>query len=151
MIIDLHNMTCDDAIRFFIKKYNEVFKNGYRGKIEVIHGYGSGGKGGVIKKRLRTFLTENKNSLNFVIDANPGVTFVTPLKSIPDMKNAISRDLLEFCKDSPKSMDKIKGNFFKKYTNKEIVSTVNSLSKKGELETFLKKNHKVYFTKENNF
>jgi hypothetical protein len=144
-------MTCDDAIRFFIKKYNEVFKNGYRGKIEVIHGYGSGGKGGVIKKRLRTFLTENKNSLNFVIDANPGVTFVTPMKSIPDMKNAISRDLLEFCKDSPKSMDKIKGNFFKKYTNKEIVSTVNSLSKKGELETLLKKNHKVYFTNENNF
>jgi hypothetical protein len=144
-------MTCDDAIRFFIKKYNEVFKNGYRGKIEVIHGYGSGGKGGVIKKRLRTFLTENKNSLNFVIDANPGVTFVTPMKSIPDMKNAISRDLLKFCKDSPKSMDKIKGNFFKKYTNKEIVSTVNSLSKKGELETLLKKNHKVYFTNENNF
>lgn len=147
MIIDLHNMTCDDAIRFFIKRYNEAFKSGYRGKIEVIHGYGSGGKGGIIKKKLRAFLLENKNSLNFSIDTNPGVTFITPLKSIPNMKNAISRDILDFCKNSPKSMDKIKGNFFKTYTNKEIVSAVNSLSKTGELETLLKKNYKVYLTK----
>ncbi|ADO83646.1 Smr/MutS family protein [Ilyobacter polytropus] len=147
MVIDLHNMTCNDAIRFFITKYNELYKNGYRGSIEVIHGYGSHGEGGVIKKRLRKFLLENKSSLKFTINANPGVTFVVPVKAIPQMKNEISKDILEFCRENPKSLDKIKGNFFKKYTNREILATVKSLVKKGELESFFKKNHEVYLAK----
>jgi predicted transcriptional regulator len=63
------------------------------------------------------------------------------------MKNEISKDILEFCTENPKSMDKIKGNFFKKYNNREILSTVKSLVKKGQLESFFKKNHQVYLTK----
>ncbi len=148
MVIDLHNMTCNDAIRFFIIRYNEIFKSGYRGSIEVIHGYGSGGEGGVIKKRLRKFLLENKKYLKFSIDVNPGATYVTPLKAIPQVTKEISRDILEFCRENPKSMDKIKGNFFKKYTPKEILSAVKSLVKKGDLESFFKKNHQVYLTKD---
>ncbi|WP_319371478.1 Smr/MutS family protein [uncultured Ilyobacter sp.] len=148
MVIDLHNMTCNDAIRFFIGKYNELFKSGYRGSIEVIHGYGSQGEGGVIKKRLRQFLLENKKYLKFSFDVNPGVTFVTPIRAIPQITIEISKDILEFCKESPKSMDKIVGNLFKKYTHKEIFSAVKALVKKGTLDSFFKKNHQVYLTKE---
>jgi len=147
VVIDLHDMNRNEAIRFFIDKYNEAFKGGYRGEITVIHGYGSSGRGGVIKKELREFLEGHRGYLTYTIDTNPGATLVTPLKAINEMQDLISKEVLEFCRTSPKTMDKIKGNFFKKYKNTEINSCVKRLVKQGYLTTTLKKNGEVYQTK----
>lgn len=147
MTIDLHNMNRDEAIRFFIKKYNEAFKDGYRGEIVVIHGYGSSGKGGIIKKTLKEFLDSHTTYLDYMVDTNPGITLVIPLKRINELQEIISSEILEFCKNNPKTMDKIKGNFFKKYRNNEINACVKKLVKQGLLITTLKKNGEVYKTK----
>ena len=148
MVIDLHDMNRSEAIRFFIDKYNEVFKSGYRGEITVIHGYGSSGKGGVIKKELKEFLESHKGYLTYTVDTNPGATLITPLKQINEMQDVISKEILEYCRLSPKTLDKIKGNFFKKYKNNEINACVKKLTKQGSLTTTLKKNGEVYQTKE---
>ena len=48
--IDLHERTVAEAIREFVRFYNACVRNGYRGRLEVIHGYGSSGSGGVIRE-----------------------------------------------------------------------------------------------------
>lgn len=147
MVIDLHEMNRNEAIRFFIDKYNEAFRGGYREEITVIHGYGSSGRGGVIKKELREFLDSHRGYLTYTVATNPGATLVTPLKAINEMQDMISMEVLEFCRISPKTMDKIKGNFFKKYKNNEINACVKRLVKQGYLTANLKKNGEVYQTK----
>ncbi len=148
MVIDLHEMNRNEAIRFFIDKYNEAFKSGYRGEITVIHGYGSSGRGGVIKKELKGFLDSHREYLTYTVDTNPGATLVTPLKAINEMQDLISMEVLDFCRTSPKTMEKIKGNFFKKYKNNEINACVKRLVKQGYLTATLKKNGEVYCTKD---
>lgn len=148
MVIDLHEMNRNEAIRFFIDKYNEAFKGGYREEITVIHGYGSSGRGGVIKKELREFLDTHRGYLTYTVDTNPGATLITPLKAINEMQDVISGEVLEYCRNSPKTMEKIKGNFFKKYKNNEINACVKRLVKQGYLNATLKKNGEVYQTKQ---
>lgn len=148
MDIDLHHMNRNEAIRFFVSKYNEIFKDGYRGSINVIHGYGSSGKGGVIKKTFKEFLNTHKKYLSYTVDVNPGVTIVTPIKSIPLLIDEISIEILNYCSSAPRSMDKIKGSFFKKYSNQEITSSVKRLVKQDKLEVILKKKGDTYKTKE---
>ncbi len=144
MVIDLHHMNRNEAIRFFIDKYNEILGKGHRGEIEVIHGYGSSGKGGIIKKEFKEFLLKHKDYLDYEVDVNPGMTRVYPKKKINDVLDIISQDILEFCTGTPRSLDKIKNNFFKKYRVQEINSCVKRLVKKGELEKILKKNGDVF-------
>ena len=43
-------------MREFVRFYNACVRSGYRGRLEVIHGYGSTGGGGVIREELRRFL-----------------------------------------------------------------------------------------------
>ncbi len=148
MVIDLHEMNRNEAIRFFIDKYNEAFKGGYRGEITVIHGYGSSGRGGVIKKELKEFLDSHRGYLTYTVDTNPGATLVTPLKAINEMQDMISMEILEFCRNTPKTMEKIKGNFFKKYKNNEINACIKRLVKQGYITAILKKNGEVYRTKD---
>lgn len=147
MVIDLHHMNRNEAIRFFISKYNEAVRSGSKSEIKVIHGYGSSGKGGVIKKELKSFFDSHRDYLSYETDANPGATIVKPIRIINELTDLISKEILDFCRTSPKTMDKIKGNFFKKYTNQEINSCVKRLVKKGLLEATLKKNGEVYQSK----
>ncbi len=148
MVIDLHEMNRNEAIRFFIDKYNEAFKGGYRGEITVIHGYGSSGRGGVIKKELKEFLDSHRGYLTYTVDTNPGAPLVTPLKAINEMQDMISMEILEFCRNTPKTREKIKGNFFKKYKNNEINACIKRLVKQGYITAILKKNGEVYRTKD---
>lgn len=147
MVIDLHNMNRNDAIRFFIEKYNDAVGSGYRDEIIVIHGYGSSGKGGIIKKEFRDFLKKHKEYMDFMVDVNPGTTLVIPMKKVNQLQDLISTEVMDYCRAAPRSMDKIKGNFFKKYTNAEINSCVKKLVKQGLIIRILKKNGDVYQTK----
>lgn len=86
--IDLHQRNFDDALRVFITKYNALYKKGERKEIKVIHGYGSKFLDGeaVIRTKIRQFFSKNKDCVRMRIDLNPGVTYVMPLKNLPQPK-----------------------------------------------------------------
>lgn len=144
MEIDLHDLTVNDAIKTFIEKYNRLYKQGYRGTVEVIHGYGSSGKGGKIKKAFKKFAEEHKKFFKVEYNTNSGITLIKPISKIPEIRNILENEILEFCKDTPKSAKKIEGEFFKKYETEQIKSAIKSLVKKDELKEILKKRDRVY-------
>ena len=80
--IDLHNFTIAEAIREFVSFYNACVRSGYRGRLEVIHGYGSNGTGGVIREELRKFLKAHEETFGEFLAGeslrNPGVTILYP-------------------------------------------------------------------------
>jgi hypothetical protein len=80
--IDLHNFTVAEAMREFVRFYNSCVRSGYRGRLEVIHGYGSNGSGGVIREELRKFLKGHEETFGEFLPGeslrNPGVTILYP-------------------------------------------------------------------------
>jgi dsDNA-specific endonuclease/ATPase MutS2 len=80
--IDLHNCTVAEAIREFARVYNACVRSGYRGRLEVIHGYGSSGTGGVIREELRKYLKAHAEVFGEFLAGeslrNPGVTILYP-------------------------------------------------------------------------
>lgn len=80
--INLHNCTVAEAIREFAGFYNSCVRSGYRGRLEIIHGYGSSGSGGAIREELRRYLRANKEIFGEFLAGeslrNPGVTILYP-------------------------------------------------------------------------
>jgi DNA-nicking Smr family endonuclease len=79
--IDLHERTVAEAIREFVRFYNACVRSGYRGRLEVIHGYGKSGSGGVIREELRKYLKAHEVFGEFLPGEslrNPGVTILYP-------------------------------------------------------------------------
>ena len=63
--LDLHGFTVAEAIEQFVQYYNTRVDNNQFGCLRIIHGYGSSGKGGVIRARLRAFLDEQLDKLRY--------------------------------------------------------------------------------------
>ncbi len=80
--IDLHNFTVAEALREFVRFYNNCVRGGYHGRLEVIHGYGSMGGGGVIREELRKYLKAHSEIYGEFLAGeslrNPGVTILYP-------------------------------------------------------------------------
>ncbi len=80
--VDLHAHTVPEAIREFVRFYNSCVKSGYRGRLEVIHGYGSSGSGGSIREELRKYLKAHTEIFGTFLAGeslrNPGVTILYP-------------------------------------------------------------------------
>jgi len=80
--IDLHERTVAEAIREFVRFYNACVRSGYHGRLEVIHGYGSTGSGGVIREELRKYLKAHEETFGEFLAGeslrNPGVTILYP-------------------------------------------------------------------------
>ena len=78
--IDLHKFTVAEALREFVRFYNACVRSGYRGRVEVIHGYGSNGVGGTIRQELRAYLKAHEDVFGEYLAGeslrNPGVTVV---------------------------------------------------------------------------
>jgi dsDNA-specific endonuclease/ATPase MutS2 len=93
--IDVHGRSVLEAMRAFVAFYNDCLRSGYRGGIEVIHGYGSSGAGGVILQELRNYLAANAGRLESFIQGesvgNLGVTIVYPKKILPPWRT--TRDI----------------------------------------------------------
>jgi dsDNA-specific endonuclease/ATPase MutS2 len=87
--IDLHNFTVAEALREFVRYYNNCVRSGYSGRLEVIHGYGSTGGGGVIREELRKYLKAHAGTFGEFLAGeslrNPGVTIVYPGDSLAAM------------------------------------------------------------------
>jgi hypothetical protein len=84
--IDLHQRTVREALRDFTAFYNRAVREGYRGRLEAIHGYGSAGVGGGIKLALRQYLETHAGCFERIVytPGNPGVTAVYPKTEIGD-------------------------------------------------------------------
>ena len=137
MDIDLHDKNLNEAINYFMEKYNEFFS--FKQEIRVIHGYGSSGVGGVIKKRFKELSEAYKTHFKVKYEDNLGITIVIPIKPLPIGNFLLEKELLEFCKENPKSYSKIQSKFIKKHTNDELKRAIKLLVKKSELEEILKK------------
>jgi dsDNA-specific endonuclease/ATPase MutS2 len=87
--IDLHNFTVAEALREFVRFYNNCVRGGYRGRLEVVHGYGSTGGGGVIREELRKYLKAHEGTFGEFLAGeslrNPGVTILYPGESLAAM------------------------------------------------------------------
>lgn len=76
--IDVHGLTSPEALRALEKMYADLCRHGYRGKLLVVHGYGSQGKGGVLRTKLRAWM--DRQGLDYLrgelAGGNPGTTTV---------------------------------------------------------------------------
>ena len=102
--IDLHGLTWKEARKVFEEAYSDAFcsaGNPIGDQVQVIHGYGSTGEGGVLRKRLRSFCQRLEDHLEITtgeeIDGNQGVTIVTPKKLLPAAEEMLAEDVWDYC------------------------------------------------------
>ena len=111
--LDLHGLTFAEALDRFVEQYNVRVKRGQLGCWTIFHGYGSTGEGGVIRSKLRAFLARHSDQLCFEPGdnyGNPGWTWVYPKDRLPDKRERLALEILEFCTD-PKAEEKILREF----------------------------------------
>lgn len=91
MRLDLHGMRTKDAIELFIYEYNRAVRSGLD-RMEVIHGYGSSGRGGDIKEALAALLDAHQSKVRYIRGeslGNRGATVVVPDKELPSRAMAL--------------------------------------------------------------
>ncbi len=134
--LDLHGLSWPEARRQFIDFYNNALASGKRRtRLEIIHGWGASGQGGVLRNRLRRFLVGCRDSLEFTpgedADGNRGCTYVTPLEPLPDANNALAEAIWDFCR-RPRAMSKVAGQF-RRHGDPQVLAAVRYLKKQGRL------------------
>ena len=144
--LDLHEHTWDEALRVFVDFYNRHVQTGARAPLRVIHGYGSTGGDGRIRRKIRAFLGEAAASLDWKpgedLEGNPGVTIVYPRKVLPAPGDQLAREILVFC-SIPRTESKIAGKF-RKYGPREIKEGIRSLVRQGQLKQIIKASSETY-------
>lgn len=145
--IDLHGFLVADAIDTFVAYYNDRVHGGDYSRILVIHGYGSTGEGGKIRVRLRSFLESHQDFLSFefgehIGGGNLGNTFVFPRRALPSPIDALSKEILEYCR-VPKTKSKIAGKFHLA-GEAGIQACLQRLERKKLLAVTYKGSHKLY-------
>ena len=147
--IDLHGLAWRDALGDFMRLYEDVISETVvpgNAQIAVIHGYGSTGEGGILRKRFRSLLAKFEECLEFTpgeqIDGNQGCTIVRPLKGLPDSTELLSEDILDYCR-TPKTRSKITGRF-RRHGDTKVIEAIQSLEKQGRIRKFHKKRYTMY-------
>lgn len=135
--LDLHGLTWTEAQAAFIDFYNGAVRQagGNPGRLDVIHGYGSTGTGGVLRTRLQAFLERHKSCLEFQpgenVDSNRGHTIVMPLKPLPSIGEQLVEDIWAYC-EQPRAQSKIIGKF-RRHGEPEVLRAVKVLEKRQRL------------------
>ena len=147
--IDLHGRTWLEAKEEFIAFYNHVLEetgDTIGAQLSVIHGYGSTGEGGLLRKRLRGFLQRFADHLEFVpgedLDGNPGHTVVAPLQQLPDKDGLLADEIWSYC-ERPRSRSKVIGRFRRNGAPK-VIRAVRSLEKQGRLRRLSGRGQPLY-------
>jgi hypothetical protein len=134
--LDLHELTVAEAIERFVDAYNLRVKRGELGCWTVIHGYGSSGKGGAIRAKLRALLARNPEKLRYELGddyGNPGWTWVYPKSRLADRRERLAGEILEFCA-TPRVEEKI----LREYAAEggvQVKEALRSLAKAGRLKS----------------
>jgi len=143
--LDLHGLTTDEAIRIFIEGYNRQVQ-GNREPLRIIHGWGSSGEGGKIRRKIREFLTEATDNLEWEpgedVEGNLGVTIVYPRTVLAARKKQLAEAIAHFC-STPRTESKIAGEF-RTYNAREIKQAIRGLVRHGRLQVILKGGHATY-------
>ena len=146
--LDLHGLTWAEAESSFIEFYNQTLSQAGNAavRLDIVHGYGSTGIGGVLVTRLRKFLERYASCLEFQpgekVDLNPGHTIVVPLKPLPSLQDQLSQEIWNFC-DRPRSQSKIIGKF-RRHGEMTVLSTIKTLEKQKRLNPSNQGTHKLY-------
>jgi Smr domain-containing protein len=144
--IDLHGYTITEALSAFVAFYNARVARGNTSHFSVIHGYGSTGNGGQIRKRLRKYLSRFPDRVEFVpggqYSGNPGITIVAPKEVLPSEEEGLAGEIIAFCANG-KSEEKIIGKF-RRYGMVEVKSQLRTLERKGSLRSYVKGRYKYY-------
>ena len=132
--LDLHGLTWTEAEAAFIDFYNGAVRQNV-GRLDLVHGYGSAGTGGVLRIRLRGFLERYKSYLDFQpgenIDGNRGHTIVVPLKLLPSLGEKMVEQIWAYC-DRPRAQSKIIGKF-RRHGETEVLRAIRVLEKQQRL------------------
>ena len=143
--LDLHGLTIDEAIRVFVERYNRHVQ-GNREPLRIIHGWGSSGEGGKIRRKIREFLTEVTDNLDWKpgedVEGNLGVTIVYPRKVLPARESQMAEAIERFC-STPRTESKIAGEF-RTYNPREIKQAMRTLVRQGRLQEIVKGSHVTY-------
>ncbi|PIE53288.1 hypothetical protein CSA37_02245 [Candidatus Fermentibacteria bacterium] len=143
MSLDLHGYTVAEAVEIFVSHYNSLAGRGYTSRFTVVHGYGSGGTGGKIRTALRKFLAAFPDEVRVTTDpVNPGVTFVIPVKRLPEGAGILTGEILEFC-SSGKSESRILGKF-RNYGDLNVKKALKRLVSLKKLSCSRKGRHVIY-------
>lgn len=135
--LDLHGLTWAEGEAAFIDFYNRAVRDAGENqvKLDVVHGYGSTGTGGILRARLRGFLERYKSYLDFQtgesIDGNRGHTIVVPLKSLPSLGEQIVEEIWAYC-ERPRAQSKIIGKF-RRQGEAEVLRAIRVLEKQQRL------------------
>lgn len=148
--LDLHGCLVIEAIDTFVTCYNSRVGSGNFTSLIVIHGYGSSGQGGVIRARLRSFLSRHSERLTFECGEqcalrNPGTTMVYPRKPLPTATDALGAEILAYCRESPKTKSKIAGKF-RNHGEAKIQASLKRLEQQKILCVVRKGSHTLYQT-----
>jgi len=142
--LDLHGMKTTEALQALTSRYNRLV--GSSGKeLVVVHGYGSKGIGGDLKRRVRkflrsagvSFLTEEDN-----LHCNRGQTLVQVGKSLLSLGSELETKILDFC--SPAKTKKKIFSKFHKSGEDAVRQAFSALTRNGQLQEKQKGKFKVY-------
>lgn len=137
--IDLHGYTVAEAIEQFVQHYNARVDNNQFGCWKVIHGYGSSGRGGAIRTKLRAFLDQHLDKLRYEAGedyGDPGWTWVYPKVRLPDQRERMAAAILSFCRES-RTEEKILREFAQ-FGEVQVKQAVRSLARQGKLKAVTK-------------
>jgi hypothetical protein len=137
-VLDFHDgSTTGEALRTFYVTYNRLFKSDPRYVLHVIHGYGSSGVVGKICIKLRTFLDENREYLEYQkgedIDNNPGYTNIYLRKPLPPISEYLQPKILDFLSKSDEPIIKILDKFYD-WPPADIKKAVTALKNRGLIQ-----------------
>ena len=131
--LDLHGYRTKEALELFIQVYNR--HAGKSSPLVVVHGYGSSGEGGKIRRRLRRMLDRYPGNLDYERGekvGNPGITIVFPKKPLPTAGDRLEQEILAYC-SKPRTREKIAGRF-RKHGQPKVLDALRKLERKGMLE-----------------
>ncbi|MBN1922513.1 MAG: Smr/MutS family protein [Anaerolineae bacterium] len=137
--IDLHGLIVDEAMLEFIQFYNQCLESGYRGRIEVIHGYGSSGQGGAIVRALRAYVKSNSSRFESIFHGddlgNPGITVLYPKEALAELEaspSPVGEAIRRFCV-TPKSEQRILAKLRGRFGDRLISENLREMVNRGQL------------------
>lgn len=143
--LDLHGYTTNEAMEMFDLYYQDQLKQGKK-PFNVIHGYGSKGSGGEIRKKLRAFLSAHPDKATIYLGeqtgGNLGTTQVKPIKPLPSRIDILEDKILDYC-HVPRTKDKIAGKF-RNYGAEKVSMSIKKLEQCKILKPVIKGKFKCY-------
>ena len=145
--IDLHGRTWSESLAELIASYNRLLAAGSSSELfEIVHGYGSTGAGGSLRRRVRSFLAAHSDRLEFQlgedVDGNPGHTIVLPIQPLPEVSDLLAEQVLEYC-ETARTQSKITGKF-RRYGDPSVIQAIRTLERQGRLRTVNRGRNKAY-------